>query len=200
MLTGTTHSNQYNLMACLAPLNFGIFYSTSPAFQELYSFLPACLHRGGFWFHPLNLLLPPTDKHSSNMSWACSFDHKAFCDSYTWISKVFCWHRHTATAHPDAGLLSDCESLRAAAFTVVVVPTGATWCSEACKLDTVDDLACFWALQAKCWPWPLQLLLGRDPTIDLVRMILGHVCAYTCSLLSREGYLAWVTTKLLEKD
>jgi hypothetical protein len=83
---------------------------------------------------------------------------------------------------------------------MVVIPAGATRCPEACKLDTVDDLACLGALQTKCWPGPLQLLLRRDPAIDLVRMILGHVCAYACCLLSREGYLAWVTTKLLKKD
>ena len=52
-------------------------------------------------------------------------------------------------------LLSDCQSLRAAAFAMAVAPTGATRCPEACKLDTADDLTFFGAFQTKCWPGPL---------------------------------------------
>lgn len=97
-------------------------------------------------------------------------------------------------------LLGNCKSLRAAAFTMVVVTTGATWCPEACKLDAADDLACFGTFQTKCWPRSLHLLLGRDPAINLVGMILRHVCTHTCCLFRRKWYLARVTTKLLKKD
>lgn len=184
-------------MACLAPVDFGniLFYFTSISGIIILSCLPVYTEEDSGFTSSICFYLLLT-----NMSWACSFDRKAFCDSSTWISKVFCWHWHTATAHPDAGLLSDCECLRAATFTMVVVPTGTTRRPEACKFDTADDLAFFGAFQAKCRTGPLQLLLGRDPAIDLARMILGHVCTYTCCLLSREGYLVWVTTKLLEKD
>lgn len=97
-------------------------------------------------------------------------------------------------------LLNNCKSLGAAAFTVVVAPTCATWCPEACKLDAADDFTCFWAFQAKCRSRSLHILLGREPAVDLGWMCLRHVCAHTSSLLYYEGYLAWVTTKLLEKD
>jgi len=134
------------------------------------------------------------------MSWTCSFNRKAFCDPCAWISKVIWWHWNTAAAHPNTGLLNNWESLSAAAFAMAVTPTCAAWCPEACKLDAADDLTFFRAFQAKCRSRSLHLLLRRNPAINLGWMRFWHLCAYTSCLPCHKGYLAWVTTELLEKD
>jgi hypothetical protein len=97
-------------------------------------------------------------------------------------------------------LLNNCESLRAAAFTMAVAPTRAAWCSKACKLDAADDFACFRAFKAKCRPKSLHLLLGNKPAIDLSWMcLLTHLCTHWLFALLRRiscpGH-----PKLLEKD
>lgn len=97
-------------------------------------------------------------------------------------------------------LLNNWEGLSAAAFTMAVAPTCATWCPEACKLDAADDLAFFWAFEVKCRSRSLHLLLRRSPAINLGWMLFWHLCAHTSCLPCHKGYLAWVTAKLLEKD